>query len=201
MAQIAARAVGWRRGRDISQWGAYWQHVILSRVALARVDMHRARGDDDDPVWERIGPLLDTAQRAAERPGSRLLVWLGGSAVNRAFVNLHAAQVLLARHVPDERLDMQVRSAMTRVRTTMPESTERRRELERRYEAAMGAAKAAAEEAAEKRWVLENALEWSFATTDAQYARLRSFRNIVTGFSLMVLVFAVGLAAIGWIWP
>jgi hypothetical protein len=142
---------------------------------------------------------LDTAEQAARRPGSRIRLWLSGSAINLAFVNLHAAQVLLAKHASDERVDVQLMSAMLRVRTTMPATAERREDLERRYaEVTADGAKAGG---AIKRWVLEKALEWSYATTDAQYARLRSFRNILSGVSVAVLCFAVGLAVMGLVWP
>jgi hypothetical protein len=204
MAQVATTAVrGWvrprRSAKDASQRGAYWQHVVLSRVALVRNDLQNARdrGSRDDDAWARIEVLLATAEHAASRPGSRIRLWLSGSAVNRAFVNLHAAQVLLAKHLPDEQVDEQLRSAMTRVRTTMPGTAKRREDLEDRY--------AEAENANDggmlKRWVLEKALDWSYATTDAQYARLRSFRNILSGVSIAVLCFSIGLAVMGLLWP
>jgi hypothetical protein len=202
----AATATGVLRRRaptakDACERGAYWQHVVLSRVTLIRNDLQwaRAAAPDREAGWAAADELLDTAAQAARHPGSRIRLWLGGSAVNRAFVNLHAAQVMLARHAPDERLDTLLLSAMTRVRTTMPATAERREDLERRYcEATAPDAKDAA---TLKRWVLEKALEWSYATTDAQYARLRSFRNILTGVSVAVLFFVVGLAALGGVWP
>ena len=210
MAQVATTAVrGWAKPRrsatDVSQRGAYWQHVVLSRVTLVRNDLQNARDARaardrdaaDDGAWAQIGALLDTAERAAAWPGSRIRLWLGGSAVNRAFVNLHAAQVLLAKHLPDERVDAQLRSAMIRVRTTMPPTAKRREDLEER----LAAAEAANDGGMLKRWVLEKALEWSYATTDAQYARLRSFRNILSGVSIAVLCFSIGLAVMGLLWP
>jgi hypothetical protein len=51
------------------------------------------------------------------------------------------------------------------------------------------------------RWVLEKALEWSYAVSDAQYARLRSFRNILVAMFVALLALAVGLAVMGAIWP
>jgi hypothetical protein len=203
MAQVAMTAGGWVRRRtaiDVSHRGAYWQHVVLSRIALALSDLEQARerGVVDEDTVARIGALLDTAEHAARRPGSRIRLWLSGSAINRAFVNLHAAQVLLAKHVPEERIDVQLLSAMARVRTTMPPSAERREDLERRYAQVTGTETT---DGLLKRWVLEKALEWSYASTDAQYARLRSFRNILTGVSIAVLAFAVGLAVMGLIWP
>jgi hypothetical protein len=202
MAQVAMTASGLvrrRPARDASQRGAYWQHVVLSRVTLARNDLAQARERQavDEDAGNRIGELLDTAEHAARRPGSQIRLWLSGSAINRAFVNLHAAQVLLAKHLPEERIDIQLLSAMTRVRSTMPPTAERREDLEHRY------AQASADGANGllKRWVLEKALEWSYATTDAQYARLRSFRNILSGVSIAVLAFAIGLAVMGVLWP
>ncbi|HEY7271281.1 MAG TPA: hypothetical protein VH502_01015 [Actinoplanes sp.] len=203
MAQVATTAGGWVRRRsasDASARGAYWQHVVLSRVALARNDLEqvRARKTIDDDAARGIDGLLGTAEHAARRPGSRVRLWLSGSAINRAFVNLHAAQVLLAKHLPDERIDLQLLSAMARVRTTMPPTAERREDLERRYTEATRADTA---DGRLKRWVLEKAMEWSYATTDAQYARLRSFRNILSGVSIAVLAFAIGLAVMGLVWP
>jgi hypothetical protein len=203
MAQVAMTAGGWVRRRaamDVSHRGAYWQHVVLSRVALASNDLEQARerGTIDEDTGARIGALLNTAEHAARRPGSRIRLWLSGNAINRAFVNLHAAQVLLAKHLPDERIDVQLLSAMARVRTTMPPTAERREDLERRYAQVTGTETA---DGMLKRWVLEKALEWSYASTDAQYARLRSFRNILSGVSIAVLAFAVGLAVMGLLWP
>jgi hypothetical protein len=181
--------------------GAYWQHVALTRIILVRNDLQRARAAAPDHAdwWDAASALLDTAEAAAHCPGPRLRQWLGGSAVNRTFVNLHAAQVMLARYAPADRLDTQLQSAMTRVRTTMPAAAERREDLERRCVEAHAAGPE--DGLALKRWVLEKALEWSYATTDAQYSRLRSFRNILSGVSLAVLLFAVGLALLGVLWP
>ncbi len=174
-----------------SHRGAYWQHVVLSRVAIGRYDLAMARSSNPgDDSHNHIEDLFDAADQAAQHPGRRLWLWLNGSAINRAFVNLHAAQVLLARYVPDDRVDAHLQSAMTRVRTTMPPTAERREYLER-----------CCADPVLKRWVLEKALEWSYAATDAQYARLRSFRNILTAVSIAVLVVAVGLAGMGLLWP
>jgi hypothetical protein len=181
---------------------AYWQHVVLSKVALARTELDQARcAEPPGTDWiERAGKLLEEADSAARRPGSKLRLWLSGSAINRAFVNLHAAQVLMAKHAgDDERVTVMLSWAMSRVKTTMPASAERRADLEARYLQATNPH--VAEGAAMRRSVLEKALEWSYGTTDAQYARLRSFRNILSGVSLAVLVFAVALAVLGLIWP
>jgi hypothetical protein len=206
MAEAATVPAGALRRRtpsakDTSERGAYWQHVVLTRITLVRNDLQRARATapEREEGWEAAAQLLDAATLAAQRPGSRIRLWLNGSAVNRAFVNLHAAQVMLAKHAPDARLDTLLLSAMTRVRTTMPAVAERREDLERRYTEAT--APEARDGATLKRWVLEKALEWSYATTDAQYARLRNFRNILSGVSIAVLFFAVGLAALGGLWP
>jgi hypothetical protein len=212
MAQIAIPAArGW--ASDVSHRGAYWQHVVLSRVALARNDLAEAQnrqavdpdaakqitGLVDPDAAKRITGLLETADHAARQPGSRIRLWLSGSAINRAFANLHAAQVLLTKHVPNERVDIELHSAMARVRTTLPPNAGRREALEQRYKDAM---ESKSRDACRlKRWVLETALESSYAATDAQYARLRNFRNILSGVSIAVLAFAVGLAVMGLIWP
>jgi hypothetical protein len=191
---ITSKWAGHLAGRETR--GAYWQHVVLSKVELSRNELRKAA---PGPWQAAVEALLQQAEGAARRPGSAIRVWLSGSAINRAFVSLHAAQVLMAKQATDDCVDVQLVWAMSRVRTTMPATAERRDDLEHRYEEAIEPG--VADAATRKRWVLEKALEWSYGTTDAQYARLRSFRNILSGVSIAVLCFAVGLALMGLIWP
>jgi hypothetical protein len=191
---ITSKWAGHLTGRQMR--GAYWQHVVLSKVELSRNELRRATPGE----WQTaVAALLDQSEDAAREPGSAIRLWLSGSAINRAFVSLHAAQVLMAKHAADESVDVQLVWAMSRVRTTMPVTAERREDLEHRFAEATKDGIADAD--TRKRWVLEKALEWSYSTTDAQYARLRSFRNILSGVSIAVLCFAVGLAVMGLIWP
>ena len=202
VAMIAGRvraAVRSREG-DGAERGAYWQHIVLTKVALLRGELRRVRVASGEDDWQaQAGLLLDEAEQAARNPGSRIRLWLSGSAVNRAFVNLHAAYVLVATHATADRIEVLLLWAMSRVRTTMPATAERREDLERRYAEALKPD--ATDTLMLKRLLLEKALEWSYAVTDAQFARLRSFRNILSGVSITVLCFAVGLALMGLIWP
>jgi hypothetical protein len=207
MAQVATVTAGRARRLitpDRRARGAYWQHVVLSKITQVRRDLGRARagdpGDDHAAEWQDVDDLLAEAQRAAHCPGWRVLQAITGSQVNRAFVNLHAAQVMLAEHVADADLDTRLLSAMIRVRTTMPPDARRRQDLETRYaEAARNPG--GAESPVVKRWLLQKALEWSYCATDAQYARLRSFRNILSGVSFAVLCFVIGLGIVGMVTP
>lgn len=180
---------------DTAGRGAYWQHIIISWVALVRADLVRGATDEPMPVpvRDRVEELLVAAEDAARRPGPRLRLWLGGGPVDRAFVSLHAAQVLLARYEPAERLETRLRFAMTRLRAALPATAQRRIELEERC------ARAGAED--ERRALLDKALEWSFNATDAQYARLRSFRNILSGVSVAVLALLTVMAGMVHLWP
>ena len=118
---IANRIQAVRSRMSAPPRGAYWQHVVMTKVALLRSELQRTRAGSGSEDWlAKAAELLDEADRAANQPGSRIRLWLGGSAVNRAFVNLHAAQVLIARHASDERVDVLLMWAMSRVRTTMP---------------------------------------------------------------------------------
>ena len=213
--------------------GAFWQHVVLTRVALARDDVRRCceqrAGEPGlEQALERVEELLRTAEQAALRPPA--LVWLTGSGINRAFTSLHAAQVLLARHSPDHGLEGRLLSALARLRATMPLTEARRRVLEEHFDRATTTATAVQDAAVTgastpgrgernggigpdgadgpgpsaprvPRWVLEKALEWSYAASDAQYARLRSFRNIIVMMFAALLVLATGLAVMGMVWP
>jgi len=202
---VASASSGWthaaRLAWDMSGQGAYWQHIIISRVALVRADLARDAPGDWLPgqVRDRADELLTRAENAARRPRPRMRLWRGGSPVNQAFVSLHAAQVLIAQHERADRLDGSLRSAMTRVRATLPESAQRRLDLEERYQEAVAAQGPLA--IAEKRAVLEKALEWSYNATDAQYARLRSFRNILSGVSVAVMALLALLGTMAQVWP
>jgi len=177
--------------------GAYWQHVILTKAALARDDLNAARaaGQIDPEAARQVETRLREAEDAATRHGPRWWHWSTGGAVNRAFTNLHASQVLLARYTRDDGLDVRLLSAMTRLRATMPSSEVRRQALEEQY------GKATGDDGPVRRWILEKAMEWSFAATDAQYARLRSFRNTLVAVSVAVLVVVAGLVLMGFAWP
>lgn len=181
--------------------GAFWQHVIMTRAALARDDLNaaRERGHIEAEAAERIEARLRTAEDAASPHSWRLRSWLTGSAVNRAFTNLHAGQVLLARYAEDDALDVRLLSAMTRMRATLPANAVRRQALETQFDKSEAAG--AAEQGRIRRWVLEKAMEWSFAATDAQYARLRSFLNTIVAVSAAVLAIVAGLTIMGFGWP
>jgi hypothetical protein len=207
MAQTATVTGGRARRwfyRDRRARGSYWQHIVLSRITQVRRDLMRARAADPADVhaaeWKDVGDLLAEAQRAAHCPGWRFLQAITGSQVNRAFVNLHAAQIMLAEHVADADLDTRLLSAMIRVRATMPPDARRRQDLEARY-TELTDNPCGTEPRAVKRWLLQKALEWSYCATDAQYARLRSFRNILSGVSFAVLCFVIGLGIVGMVAP
>jgi hypothetical protein len=122
MTTVATAATGKWAGHPIGREkmrGAYWQHVVLSKVELSRNELQKAPPGSWHPAAEA---LLQQAEDAARRPGSTIRVWLSGSAINRAFVSLHAAQVLMAKHATDDCDRVQLVWAMSRVRTTMPRS-------------------------------------------------------------------------------
>jgi hypothetical protein len=179
--------------------GAYWQHVIRARVALTRDEFDRARERWDAGGADRFGRiqrLLDAADQTAACSTRRPGVWLTGSAINQAFTDLHTARVLLARYTPVDELDEQLRSALVRLRATVPATEARRQAVEEAVGQTTG------ERAVEtKRWALQAALEWAYAAADAQYARLRSFRNIVCAVSVVMLLLAAALVLMGLQWP
>jgi hypothetical protein len=193
-----SRPLRFLAGRMPARPGAYWQHVIRARVALVRDEFDRAARDwaGTPEPFERIRRLLDAADQAAARSTRGPGVWLTGSAINQAFTNLHTARVLLARYAPAGELDEQLRSALVRLRATMPETEARRRAVEE------AVTQAAGERAVEtKRWALQAALEWAYGAADAQYARLRSFRNILCAVAAMMALLTAALVAMGLQWP
>jgi hypothetical protein len=184
--------------RAAARPGAYWQNVIRARVALSRDEFDRARDRSDTGCadrFDRIQRLLDAADHAARStrgPG----VWLTGGVINQAFTKLHTARVLLARYAPADELDEQLRSALVRLRAIMPATEARRQAVEE------AVAQTTGERATEtKRWALQAALEWAYGAADAQYARLRSFRNILCVVSAAMLLLVAALVFMGLQWP
>jgi hypothetical protein len=193
--------------------GEYWQDVVLVQITVAEDDLrhvreHRTRRQQADLSEERlkdasksgtdytdkefedasndIGSLLRESRYAAEEHNLRQR-FLGRS-ISTAFVNLHHAEVLLAKHAPFDELDERLVPAMAGVRSTLSSQEPRRQLLERELrdmrrdeEDERGDARRADNAAAlkHKRALLTYAIEWAYSAADAQYARLRSFRNII----------------------
>jgi hypothetical protein len=188
--------------RRVGSATAYWQHLVLSRVAYAEDELADALAVADGPTaakLQRVRHLLDVAYRAATTAPWRPRVWLTGSAANQAFTALHAARVLLVAYVPESALDGRARSAVVQLKGAMPAGDACRRAVEDEYRLSQTAAGSVG--VARRRWVLRAALEWRYAAVDAQYARLRSFRNVLYATSAMLWVLAGALAAMGAHWP
>jgi hypothetical protein len=82
------------------------------------------------------------------------------------------------------------------MRATMPRTETRRQAVEEAVGQATG------ERAVQtKRWALQTALEWAYGAVDAQYARLRSFRNILCAVTAVMLLLVGALVAMGLQWP
>jgi hypothetical protein len=206
-------------GRRRSPWttGSYWQDVVLVQVALAEHDLKHVRayveGEGGAPStvvvdgMDDVCQLLRQSRQAAEGGCRRGQLW-NGRPISHAFTNLHYAEVLIAKHAPENELDERLVPAMARMRATLGWQEPRRRALERRLRALRRTEdhqKAAPDSdihaAAVKRTVLTSAIEWAYSARDAQYARLRGFRNVVWIVTVALLVLAVGLVVFGAVWP
>jgi hypothetical protein len=184
--------------------GSYWQDIVLVRVRLAQHDLdhvlaRQAAAQSEDTAGcesgfaENVNILLERAEEAALE-GNKGWARVLGHPVSQAFVNLHAAEVLIARHSPADQIEDRLVSALARFRATMSPREPRRRELESRLADPK-------QDAAARRHLLATALDWTYSSTDALYARLRSFRNILYAVAVALAVLGVLLAVVGWSAP
>jgi hypothetical protein len=120
-----------------------------------------------------------------------------GAAVEGAFVNLHAAEVVLANLYSEQDVDSRVPDVLARMRATLPPDDPRRVKAE----LLLGARSGEPAGPSERRVGLRDAMRVAYDAADELHARVRSFRNvlIVSAVVLTVLVLIVG--AVGIVWP
>jgi hypothetical protein len=181
-----------RSARRRRPYGSYWQDVVLAQVRMARHDLEllAANGHHlDDAAGERINELLNRAESAAAYGRKGLPSRLRGGPVHKAFVNLHTALVLTAHHVPDGQLEERLLPALAKLRATLSASEPRRQAVERAV-APDGPSRL-------RRAALVTSLHWSYTAADAQYARLRSFRNVLVALCVALVALWIVLAVVG----
>ena len=148
-------------------------------------------------------------------------VW-SGALVCRAFAGLHAAKVVLVDLYAEEDIQAAVPAVLTRLQTCLPSCDQRRKRAEELFGSQVSRVPAGARgqgrpvgegrtqpatrrlpdfrsrpgcsagELAFRRATLRDAMQVSYDAADEQYARLRSFRNVlITGAALLSLLVLV----------
>jgi hypothetical protein len=174
----------------------------MSEAASAASDARTAT------VCARVGLLLDEAEQHANGARKPRLGWLhdwrNGGSIERAWRNLHAAEILLAEIVDLDQLASQLPSVRSMAQRVLACKDARRLAIEQRL--------------TDKRWETESAktdgsgerrlrrefiaaLTWVNDACDKNFTRVRSFRNIVLATSVGLVVVAIALGIVGAVSP
>jgi hypothetical protein len=188
-------------------------------AAASACPAHKAVKRHLDAARQAAG-ASDRQARTARRVG----LWSGGS-VGGAFADLHAARVVLVDLYAEEDIQAAAPAVLARLRTCLPPTDQRRQRAEALFGAQTSGVLAdahrhgwltredriqptkprplifrgrpgcSASEFASRRAALRDAMQVSYDAADQQYARVRSFRNVlITGtIVLSLLVLAVCL--------
>jgi hypothetical protein len=150
---------------------------------------------------KRIKELLERAADATEtrgptRWGRDFIAWWRGSAIERAWLSIHDAELLLVEWRSLPQLKAGRAALLSLVTQAIPAKDHRRKEIEeqltdRHWRTPMAA----------NRIEYEVALREAYQASDAQYARVRSFRNCVMTASVIMLLLVGALAGLGFADP
>jgi hypothetical protein len=173
-------------------WGAPWRVNILAAADALHYELQallaEAKPEEQAlrrSVGEAVEHHLDVAREAAwPENGKRLTVgaqfldWWTGAPCEAAYVNVHEAEIALARLLPDDQIRARIPEALARLQT-MEITDPRRRAAETQLPSNLTASQRRAE--------FQSAVRMGMELKDLQHARLRAFRNVV-------LTTAIGLA-------
>ena len=191
--------------------GDSWRAEVLARVAVVRGMADAASAGSDArmaAVCARVHLLLDEAELHADgvrKPRLRWLQdWRNGGSIERAWRNLHAAEILLAEIVDLDQLASQLPAVRSMAQRVLACKDARRLAIEqrltdKRWEAESAKADGSGERRLRREYIA--ALTWVNDACDKNFTRVRSFRNIVLATSVGLVVVAVALGIIGAVSP
>ncbi|MDF2732757.1 MAG: hypothetical protein K0S92_1390 [Desertimonas sp.] len=195
-------------GNSRSSQSNPWQAEVLARVAVAEA-MAESAGATTAPTpaaertLGRIQRLLGDTREHATSGGSflrRASGWRGGGPIERAWRDLHSAEILLVDVVSLEELSSQRPSVRSMAARVLPGSDPRALAVEHRLtNPAWDDLETVKNTPTEVRLRREfaSALTWVNDGCDKTFTRVRSFRNIVLATTLGLLVVATGLGILG----
>jgi hypothetical protein len=193
---------------------APWRAEVLAKAAVLQVDADGACARllcGEPPgrhhhVCQKVNELLERARKQAElRCGwsRRLRDWRTGGPIERAWRNLHGAEVLLAEVVSLEHLSSQRPAVLSLAKRILPTKDPRAKAIADRLAdpAWDDVAAAEARTAKQLRRDYAVALSWVYDACDKELTRLRSFRNIVFAAGIGLAVVVIGLGVLGALSP
>jgi hypothetical protein len=230
-----------------------WQEAVIAKAhflehegqVLCRQDQLRAPAGDQEAIRESVltgmGKHLQRARVAAGEADeankdqqslrrSRSYVLLVGARCDGAFVNLHAAQVLLANLYSEEDIKARIPAVLDRVQKCLPETDHRRLQAEAlgsevnstgdrsasqpRWNGRNNARRlihvarnhpanrgCSADTLARRRAALRDAMQVGYEAQDELYAQVRSFRNILYTGTVLLTLLVIAVCIVGALQP
>ncbi|MER7705918.1 hypothetical protein ABTX81_23860 [Kitasatospora sp. NPDC097605] len=179
-----------------------WRERVLARIGYLRVLLDRETCatppgvDTECPrrvLVDGARIRLDNAAAAAVERFHWRRPWSGATALEGAWANVRAADVLLLELVPTALLPDRAIDILALARNHLGRKDLRTVALAKR----VGSANIGEPD----RNLLIRTLDAAYAALDAEYARVRSLRNMLWAATLCVLVGVAGLAVYGWFNP
>jgi hypothetical protein len=220
---------------------ARWQEEVITKANLLEPEgqllcrRYQANGQNPqderaikDSIMTAVGTHLQEARKAAS---VRNNLWPNGPACEGAFINLHAAQVLLVNLYSEDDVQASIPAVLDRLQKCLPETDQRRIDAEKRFgstpdNSSNGAARQpswngrngarrgilavrnhranhadSAGTLAQQRAALRDAMQVGYESQDKLYTQVRSFRNILIVGTVVLTLLVAGLCAVGALWP
>jgi hypothetical protein len=184
-----------------------WQAEVLARVAVAEAMVESACATAPTPGIERtcarIHRLLEDTREHASASGKVRWPrgWRSGGPIERAWRDLHSAEILLVDVVGLEELSSQRPAVRSLAKRVLPADDARYLAIEQRLtHAAWDDLEAVATKPSVERRLrreFASALTWVNDACDKTFTRVRSFRNIVLATSAGLVIMAIGLGILG----
>jgi hypothetical protein len=182
-----------------------WREIVAARAALMEAQLEATRADTDAwratevSVHRHLKAALEAADRKRRLTGFR--DWVTGAHITAAWAHLHNAELLLVSVTSKEDLSAGRHAVVALVEQTFthpdPRCVQARRQLVDEWPQPGDPERPGAAERAAYR----TALQWGFAASDEQYARVRSLRNLILGSALFMLTLVLALGGIAFAKP
>lgn len=169
-----------------------WAQDVLVRAdrLTAKLNAIEADGRFEDgrcalakEARQRLQEAKDASNRASLRPRAPSN-WWRGTLIEAAYQNLHAAEILMASLYDEHQVAAEIPEAIARVEVALD------RDDPRRIDALTLAGADTSKPETRERYA--KAVQVGFEATDAEHARLRSFRNAIVGSAAALAVILVG---------
>lgn len=175
-----------------------WAQDVLVRADLLHARLEAVRLDSEmtagaAKLAERAAERLTAAQNAALKVNPtprRISNWWRGTLIDAAYQNLHAAEILMTSIYDDAHAEAEIPEAIARVEARLDRDDPRR--------AAAIALAGHSRSSADRRARLAKAVQVGFEASDAEYTRLRSFRNAVLASAVILAVALLGFIFYAW---